>query len=301
MKIIIILFIALLTLINAQENNKIIAFAQDTMSNDFRKAQVFEAKEHSEKYKNINFVYSDALGQTSLLIKQIDTFIEKKVDVIIVGTNDAQAIVPVVSKAYEQGIGVIILDRGINGDNYTSFINSDNIKIGKLGAEYLAKELNYKGEILLFEGLQKADVTQLRTKGFMDEISKYKDIKIIKRTANYLRKDAIIQTEKLIKDGVKFDAIFSQSDSMLSGFRAAYEKSNLDASKLITVGCDYTSEAKEAIKKGTQTASILFPLGGKESVDVALEIISKKEVQKHIVIPVKLVTKENIEIEKPIF
>ena len=48
MKIIIILFFVLLNLINAQENNKIIAFAQDTMANDFRKAQVFEAKEHSE-------------------------------------------------------------------------------------------------------------------------------------------------------------------------------------------------------------------------------------------------------------
>ena len=38
MKIILILFFVLLNLINAQENNKIIAFAQDTMANDFRKA-----------------------------------------------------------------------------------------------------------------------------------------------------------------------------------------------------------------------------------------------------------------------
>ena len=301
MKIIIILFFVLLNLINAQENNKIIAFAQDTMANDFRKAQVFEAKEHSKKYNNIDFVYSDAKGQTSLLIKQIDNFISDKVDVIIVGTNDAKAVVPVIAKANKLGIGVIILDRGIQGEEYTSFINSDNIKIGKLGAQYLAEQLEEKGVILIFEGLKKADVTQLRTKGFMDEISKYKDIKIIKRTANYLRKDAILQTEELILEDVKFDAIFSQSDSMLSGFRAAYEKNNLDASKILSVGCDYTSEAKEAIKKVTQTASILFPLGAKESVDVAMEIISKKEVQKHIVIPVELVTKENVDIVKPVF
>ena len=79
MKIIIILFFVLLNLINAQENNKIIAFAQDTMANDFRKAQVFEAKEHSKKYNNIDFVYSDAKGQTSLLIKQIDNFKDVKI------------------------------------------------------------------------------------------------------------------------------------------------------------------------------------------------------------------------------
>jgi ribose transport system substrate-binding protein len=271
------------------------------MANDFRKAQVLEAKNSVEKYENIKFLYSDAQGQTSLLIKQIDNFISNKVDVIIVGTNDAQAVVPIISKAYNQGIGVIILDRGINGNDYTSFINSDNIQIGKIGAEYIAKKLNGKGEVLLFEGLKKADVTHLRTKGFMDEISKYKDIKVIKRTGNYLRKDAIFETEKLVKDNIKFDAIFSQSDSMLSGFRAAYEKAGIDPSQIITVGCDYTSEAKEAILKGTQTASILFPLAGKQSVETALEIIAKKEIEKYIIIPVKLVDKQNVNEVKQYF
>ena len=149
--------------------------------------------------------------------------------------------------------------------------------------------------------MQKADVTTLRTKGFMDEISKYKDIKVIKRTGNYLRKDAITETEKLLKDNVKFDAIFSQSDSMLSGFRTAYEKAGLDSSKVITVGCDYTSEAKEAILKGTQTASILFPLAGKQSIETALKIIAKKGIKKHIVIPVELVDKQNVNEVKPVF
>ena len=135
----------------------------------------------------------------------------------------------------------------------------------------------------------------------MDEISKYKDIKVIKRTGNYLRKDAIIETEKLVNENIKIDAIFSESDSMLSGFRAAYEKAGLEPSKVITVGCDYTSEAKDSIKKGTQTASILFPLGGKKSIEVALDILAKKNIQKHIVIPVELVTKENVEIVNPIF
>ena len=300
MKYILVFFILLLVA-NAEEKIKVIAFTQDTMANDFRKAQVFEAKDSAEKYENIKFLYSDAQGQTSLLIKQIDNFISNKVDVIIVGTNDAQAVVPIISKAYNQGIGVIILDRGINGDDYTSFINSDNIQIGKIGAEYIAKKLNGKGEVLLFEGLQKADVTTLRTKGFMDEISKYKDIKVIKRTGNYLRKDAITETEKLVKDNVKFDAIFSQSDSMLSGFRTAYEKAGLDSSKVITVGCDYTSEAKEAILKGTQTASILFPLAGKQSIETALKIIAKKGIKKHIVIPVELVDKQNVNEVKPVF
>ena len=292
------LFISLLFSDNTQRT---IAFAQDTMANDYRREQVFEAKKEAEKNKNINFTYSDANGQTSMLIRQIEKFIKDKVDVIIIGTNDEEAVVPVISKAMSQGIAVIILDRGVKTENYSTFINSDNVNIGKIGAEYIAKRLNGKGKVLLFEGLQKADVTHLRTKGFMDEISKYKEIEVIKRTGNYLRKDAIKETEELVKNNISVDAIFSESDSMLSGVRSTYEKYGLDSSKVIMVGCDYTSEAKEAIIKGTQTGSILFPLGGVESIQTAIKIINKEKVDKHIVIPVKLVTKENVEIIKPVF
>lgn len=271
------------------------------MSNDFRKAQVYEVRDELAKYPDLKFIYSDAEGQTSLLIRQIEKFIAMRVDLIILGTNNEEAVVPVISKAYKNGIPVIVLDRGIKGENYTTFINSDNIKIGAIGAEYIAQELHGKGEVLLFEGLQKADVTKLRTKGFMDEISKYKDIKVIKRTGNYLRKDSIIEMEKLIKEKIHIDAIFSQSDSMLSGARSAMQRYKMDPSSIITVGCDYTGEAKEAIKKGTQSGSILFPLGGTKAVEVALKIFAKEDVPKYISIPVKLITKNNVEDVKPIF
>lgn len=290
-----------ISLFGATNEIKTIAFAQDTMANDFRKAQVYEVRDAVAKHKNLHFVYSDANGSTALLIRQIEKFIIAKVDVLIVGTNDAKAVVPVVKKAYESNIAVIILDRGIEGDAYTTFINSDNIKIGKIGAEYIGAKLNGKGTVLLFEGLQQADVTHLRTKGFVDEISKYKDINVIKRTGNYLRKDAIVEMEKLLKDGVNIDAIFSESDSMLSGVRSAMRRYNQDPKDVIMVGCDYTTEAKNAIIKGEQTGSVLFPLGGEKSVEIGLQILEGKSVPKHIFIPVQLVTKENIDEVKPIF
>ncbi|MBN2870264.1 MAG: substrate-binding domain-containing protein [Campylobacterales bacterium] len=278
-----------------------IAFAQDTLANDFRKAQLFEVRDALAKHSQTKFVYSDAKGQTSLLIHQINHFIATKADLIIVGTNDEKAVVPVVSKAYQSNIPVIILDRGITGKEYTTFIHSDNVKIGTLGARYIAKRLGGRGKVLLFEGLQKADVTKLRTKGFMDEIRKHKQITVLKRTGNYLRKDAIFEMEKLIASGEKIDAIFAESDSMLSGARLAMQRRGIDPSSLVTVGCDYTSEARDAIKAGTQSGSVLFPLGGKKAAETALRILKGEKVPKHIVIPVQLVTKENIEKVDPIF
>lgn len=295
------LFAVSLTSASLSADIKTIAFAQDTLGNDFRKAQVYEVRDEAVKYPDIKFIYSDAKGQTSLLIRQIKGFIESKADLIVVGTNDEKAVVPIISKAYKSGIPVIILDRGIQGNNYTTFINSDNIKIGTIGAQYIAKRLNGKGKVLLFEGIQTADVTKLRSKGFIDEIKKYKRISVIKRTGNYLRKDAIIEMEKLIASGEKIDAVFSESDSMISGARSAMEHHGLDPSKIVMVGCDYTSEARDAIRKGTQTGSVLFPLGGKKSVETAVKIFKGEHVPKHIVIPVKLITKANVELEEPIF
>lgn len=283
------------------DGSSVIAFAQDTMDNDYRKAQVYEVRDRVAERPDLRFVHSDAKGQTSLLIRQIERFIAQKVDLLIVGTNDADAVVPVVSKAYRTGIPVIILDRGIRGEEYTVFINSDNVRIGEMGAGYIAERLNGRGTVLLLEGLQKADVTQLRSRGFMERIAKYPGIRVIKRTGNYLRRDTIMAMEKLFAEGERFDAVFSESDSMLSGLRSVMERYGMDPSGIVTVGCDYTSEARAAIRRGTQSASILFPLGGNRAVETAEKILAGTPVPKHIVIPVKLVTQENVNDVAPVF
>jgi ribose transport system substrate-binding protein len=280
---------------------KVIAFAQDTLKNDFRLAQVNEVRDAVALHPELSFVYSDAQGQTSLLIRQIEQFIAQKVDVLVLGTNDEQAVVPAVSRAYKAGIPVIVLDRGIKGRDFSTFINSDNVQIGALGAQFIAEKLAGKGLVLLFEGLQSADVTHLRSRGFMTVMAQHPGIKVIKRTGNYLRKDALLEMEKLLAQGIHVDAIFAESDSMLSGARLALQNNKVDVRKLVSVGCDYTSEAREAIRQGTQTASVLFPLGGKMTVEVAQKLLAKKAVPRHVVIPVKLVTRDNVEQVEPIF
>ena len=67
------------------------------------------------------------------------------------------------------------------------------------------------------------------------------------------------------------------------------------------VGVDYISEAREAIRNGSQTASVLYPLGGKKSVEIALKIFNGETVAKHIYNPVKLGTKKNVAETAAIF
>ncbi len=287
---------------SGQGADYVVAFAQDTLKNDFRRAQLFEVKNELEPYQGIQFLYSDAQGKTSLLIHQIKQFIRQRVDVLIVGTNDARVVVPVIEEAHEKGIKVLILDRGVETTRYTSFLNSDNVLIGRMGGEYIAERLGGKGRVLLMEGIQSADVTRDRTQGFMEIMAKYPDIRVIKRTGNYLRKDALIEMEKLVAEGVQVDAIFSESDSMLSGIRAVLARHKIDPASVISVGCDYTSEARTAILKGSQTGSVLFPLGGKATAQAVLNLKAGKSLPAHIDIPVDtLVTRKNVHQVKPVF
>jgi ribose transport system substrate-binding protein len=155
--------------------------------------------------------------------------------------------------------------------------------------------------VLLFEGLQSADVTRLRSKGFMQVMAHHPGLNVVKRTGNYLRKDALLEMEQLLAQGLRVDAIFAESDSMLSGARLALQRHKIEPATLITVGCDYTSEAREAIRIGSQTASVLFPLGGTQAVEIAQQLLKHKPVPRHVVIPVKLVTRDNVNQVKPIF
>lgn len=282
----------------------VIAFAQDTLKNDFRLAQVHEVRDAVALNPKLSFVYSDAQGKTSLLIHQIEQFIAQKVDVLVLGTNDAQAVVPAVRRAHQAGLAVIVLDRGIQGQDYSTFIHSDNVQIGSMAADFVLKEIKgLKGaaQVLLFEGIQMADVTQLRSQGFMTVMARHPGINVIRRTGNYLRKDALLEMDKLLTQGTRVDAIFAESDSMLSGVRLALQHHKIDPRRIPMVGCDYISEAREAIRQGTQSASVLFPLGGTVAVEIAQKLLAKIPVPKQVVIPVKLVTRDNVESTPAIF
>ena len=64
--------------------NYLVGFAQDTLANDWRLSQVMAVKAELEKHKNIQFVYTDGKGSTSLQASHIEDLVNnKKIDVLI--------------------------------------------------------------------------------------------------------------------------------------------------------------------------------------------------------------------------
>ena len=122
---------------------------------------------------------SDAHQSSATQVGQVQNFIQRKVDVLIVSPNEPAPPTAVVEQACQAKIPVVILDRSVNTDCYSSFIGGDNYEIGKKAGEEAVKELPDGGNVVELRGIL-SDQPQIdRDKGFRDGIKANPKIKIV--------------------------------------------------------------------------------------------------------------------------
>lgn len=289
---------------SSQTNNKIftVGFAQDTMANDWRQAQVNKLTAEFEKYPNIKFIVTDAGGNSARQIQDIEDLAHQKVDVLITSPRNGAASTPAISRIYKQGIPIVLITRTITTDDYTTLVTPDDYQIAHDAAEFIAKKLSGKGKVLILRGVPTATTAMNRTRGFVDAIKQYPGIKVIAiKNGNYLRGDAIRATEEALLEKLQFDAIYAQSDSMASGARLALKKMGISPKSKLIVGIDYINEARNAIRSGEQSASFLYPTCAKQAANAVVKILHGKPVAKKITVKSQMITKDNVELVTPIF
>ena len=98
---------------------------------------------------------------------------------LIVSPNETDPITPVVEKAFQSGIPVIMVDRKINSSMYSAYIGANNYEIGKLAGNYIADLLNGKGSIVEIWGLRGSSPAVERHRGLWEVLAKYPEIKMV--------------------------------------------------------------------------------------------------------------------------
>lgn len=280
----------------------LVGFAQDTLANDWRLAQVMDVAREFEKYPSVQFVYTDGLGKTAKQISDIEDLVARGIDLLITSPRDELAFAPVLKKVMQKGIPVVLLTRKIKNDHFTVFIHPDDRLIARQAATFIAERLQGKGKILVLQGVPTATTAIARTEGFMSEIARHDGLEVVAvKTANYLRNDAIRVTEEVVRQGIQFDAIYAQSDSMAIGARMVLKKAGIAPETIVIVGIDYISEARQAIKEGEQDGSFVYPTCGKEGARYAWKILQGEKAPGVVVVPSLLVTRENVDEIEPVF
>ncbi len=279
-----------------------VAFAQDTLGNDWRRAQTFGLEAAFRKYPEIRFMHTDAGGNTAQQVQDIEDLVARGIDLLITSPRDAALMAPVIERVKARGIPVVLLSRRTTSDAHDSFIRADNRDIARQAARRLAERLKGQGRILVLQHIPTTTPAIERTEGFLEELARHPGLKVVAtKRADSLRDKAILAVEEALAEGIAFDAIYAQSDSMASGARAALRRAGIDPRSLPIVGIDYIAEAREAIRAGEQDASFVYPTFAKEGAEVAVRILRGEKVPHEIVVPSLMVTQDNVERVEPIF
>jgi len=280
----------------SQDNNKIvIGLTMNTLNNPFF-VDVTEGAKKAAADNGVELIVTDAQNQPSKQQTDIENLLQKNLSVIIIDPSDSDAIVAGVEAANKKGVPVVTIDRASNGGEVVSHIGFDAIHSGNIAGEYLAKALGGKGKIVELQGIMGTNVAQDRSKGFNEIMGKNPDMKIVARqSANFDRAEAMKVMENILQANKEIDGIYAANDEMAMGALEAIKAAGrLD--EITMIGCDAIDPAIEAIKAGTLEATIAEPpfFLGKAAVETALKVFKGEQVEKSVILPSNLVTKENV-------
>ena len=109
----------------------------------------------------------------------VNAMVARRVAALIVSPTDKTAMVPPIKAAAAAGIPVFETDTVANDGVHLSLITSDNVDGGRKGADILAKLLHEKGEVALINTIPGVSTTDDRQNGFLEEIKKYPNVKVV--------------------------------------------------------------------------------------------------------------------------
>jgi ribose transport system substrate-binding protein len=283
-----------------EKKEYLIGMSQANLGEPWRVAMNDQIKAAADEHPELKVVFADAAQDNSKQIADVENFIQQKVDLLIISPNEAKPLTAVVKKAYDAGIPVIVLDRKVEGDDYTQYIGGDNKLIGKKAGEYVAKVLGEEGgNVVEIKGLEGSTPQQERHDGFLEGISSNPNVKVIaSQNSDWLRDKAITVMETILQANKEIDVVYGHNDPAAEGAYIAAKNANREK-EMIFIGIDglpTPDGGLKAVMEGRLSATYIYPTGGKEAIESALKIlVDKAKVEKTVILDTIEVTKDNAE------
>ncbi|MCX4454217.1 substrate-binding domain-containing protein [Streptomyces sp. NBC_01340] len=274
--------------------SKKVGLSLSTLNNPFF-VQIKSGAQQEAKKLGVDLTVTDAQNDASQQANQLQNFTSSGLGSIIVNPVDSDAAGPAVRSANKAGIPVVGVDRGVNKADTAALVASDNIAGGKLGAKAMAEKLGGKGKIVILQGLAGTSASRERGAGFAEGLKDYPGIKVVARQpADFDRTKGLDVMTNLLQAHPDIQGVFAENDEMALG---AVKALGSKAGKSVSViGFDGEPDGLKAVKDGTMYASVAQQPKelGRIAVENALKAAEGKKVDKTVMVPVKVVTKENV-------
>ncbi len=184
-------------------------------------------------------------------VNMVENAVNRKVDAILLAPSDPDALVPVVKKAWEARIPVVIIDSQLasGADKYyQSFLSTDNKKAGELAAKALIEKVGTSGKIAVMSYVAGAGSEIGRVGGFTDYIKANSKLEIVGPYYSQSQMaTALNQTTDVLAANSDLKGIFGANEPTAIGMGRAIKQAGKEG-KITAIGFDGNQDLQEFVK-----------------------------------------------------
>ncbi|HUQ55618.1 substrate-binding domain-containing protein [Lentzea sp.] len=285
----------------------VIGFSAPAADHGWMAAISAAARKEAEKYSDVELKVVEGTNDVNLQISQVETFINDKVDAIVLLPFDGAALTPVALKAMKAGITVINVDRQFDSPFAArSTVLGDNYGMGVSAGTYVCERLKGKPDAVVAEiaGIDSLPLTQDRSKGFAEALAGC-GLKVGNRVAaEFTVESGERAAANLLQAAPKIDAIWNHDDDQGVGVAAAVKNSG--RGEFFMVGGAGSANVMREIKadNGPHKATVIYPsTQGADGIRLARLAVQNKslgdlvevEVPRQVQLYAPVVTKDNVD------
>jgi ribose transport system substrate-binding protein len=237
-------------------------------------------------------------------VSEVENAVARGVSGIALAPLDDTALVAPVDNAVKRGVPVVIFDSGLKGDNYVSFVATDNDAGGRLAGEHLAKVLNGKGRIVLLRYAEGHDSTTRREEGFLAAIRANPGFEIVSSNQYggadvegfYKIAETVLGRFKKPDGSLGIDGLFCPNESSAFATLRVLQDNGW-AGKIRFIGFDASNNLVKGLRDGHIEALVVQdPVRmGYLSVKTMVSHLKGEKVERRIDTGVHLVTRDAME------
>jgi ribose transport system substrate-binding protein len=237
-------------------------------------------------------------------VSEVEGFVSRGVSGIVLAPLDDSALVGPVTSATKAKIPVVIIDSGLKGGEFVSFVATDNGKGGRLGGEHLAKVLGGKGKVVMLRYAEGSASTNEREDGFLAAMKANPGIQVVSSNqyggadveGAYKKSETLLSSYKKPDGSLSIDGIFTPNESTSFAMQRVLQDNGW-AGKVRFVGFDASENLVKGLKDGQIDGLVVQdPINmGYLGLKTVVAHIRGQAVEKRIDTGVRLATRENMD------
>jgi ribose transport system substrate-binding protein len=252
---------------------------------DPRQAQMkADIEAAAAKHPEIRLIVRDAQHDVAQQVSDVESLLGEHVKAIIIDPSNAQTLAEPLARAFSAGVAVIVLDRPVVGDQYTCRIEPDIRQIGTQAGAWLALKLGGKGKIVEILGPADSVPHQDQRAAFRAALREPGYRFIYEGRVDPPRIDAAQVMREALDHTKQVDAVCAFSDEAAKAAYGTAKAAGREKGVLFVGVGGLPASGQAWVSQGILDASILYPTGGSEAFETALQLLKGEKVPK-IVVP----------------